>query len=265
MLSCRYSGPGTPHYDRRLASADRILEIVSKEGKDDLPPLPLIPYAVSMSTTMVYRAFRNGQRDAHTAYEHLKCCCDALDSLSQRWTSAKGIARLAKRLLKVLSRSGSVNGQKLINGEHVQREASSVAAPSTTAGDNRRPSTMETLQSSGRKSSPSVNKAPGLGLNDAATQRERISNSEINAPFNPVENWQALDASYSQLDRAFGELFDYGMPNVFRDPTTLDFLASNEEASSTGSDFQIPAYFSPDLDFGYTGVAGNGPQTIDHG
>lgn len=257
MLSCRYSGPGTPHYTRRLASADCILAIVSQEGNDDLPPLPLIPYAVSMSTTMVYRAFRDGQRDPQAAYEDLKSCCHALDSLSQRWTSAKGIARLAKRLLKVLSRSGVMNGHRVNNGEHLQRGVHPVVVPYTPESDDRRPAAVAP--------SPNNNRAPGMPSSDTAAQGDQPGNTSINPPFNPVENWQAIDASYSQLDRAFGELFDYGMPNVFRDPTTLDFLASNEEASSTGSDFQIPDYFSPDLDFGYTSVGGNGPRPIDHG
>lgn len=253
MLSCRYSGPGTPHYNRRLASADRILAIVSQEGDDELPPLPLIPYAVSMSTTMVYRAFRDGQRDSKAAYEDLKSCCLALDSLSQRWTSAKGIARLAKRLLKVLSRSSVMNGHKVNNEEHLQREARPVVVPYTPESDGRRPAGVAHHD----------NRASGMARSDEPAQAQQPDNTGVNPPFNPVENWQAIDASYSQLDRAFGELFDYGMPNVFRDPTTLDFLTAAEEASSTGSDFQIPAYFSPDLDFGYT--TGNGPRPIDHG
>ncbi|KAJ4144999.1 hypothetical protein LMH87_003864 [Akanthomyces muscarius] len=62
MLSCRFSGPGTVPYRRRLASADAILLIASEQGADALPPLPLIPYAVSLSTTMIYRALRDGQR-----------------------------------------------------------------------------------------------------------------------------------------------------------------------------------------------------------
>ncbi|CAI0652365.1 unnamed protein product, partial [Colletotrichum noveboracense] len=105
MLSCRYSGPGSPQYNRRLASAGGVLKIISKEGSDRLPPLPLVPYAVSMATTVIYRALRDGQRDPETACEDLSLCCKALDVLSERWTTVKGVARLAKRLLRFIQRS----------------------------------------------------------------------------------------------------------------------------------------------------------------
>ena len=117
MLSCRFSGPGTTPYNRRLASADRILQIVHQERHDNLPPLPLVPYAMAMSTTMIYRALRDGQREIVSACNDLRMCCDALNSLSRRWTVVRGVAKLANRLWKVLSVSFSAQQAADTNGQ----------------------------------------------------------------------------------------------------------------------------------------------------
>ncbi|BCS23927.1 fungal specific transcription factor domain-containing protein [Aspergillus puulaauensis] len=97
MLSCRYSGPRSPQYTRRLASADRIVHIITETGNEGLglPPLPLVPYAVSMATTVVYRAWRDKVRDLHSTYAGLCLCCEALEALSLVWTGARSVASLA--------------------------------------------------------------------------------------------------------------------------------------------------------------------------
>lgn len=83
-----------------------------------------------------------------------------------------------------------------------------------------------------------------------------------------AQPWETT-ASYTQLDAAFHDLFDYGMPNVFRDPTTWEFLnAANEEASPiAGSDLTLPAQYAsiePECEYGYVGtvnsISGQGPS-----
>lgn len=233
MLSCRYSGPGSRHYARRLASAQRILGILQSEGVDGLPPLPLVPYAMSMSTTMIYRAFRDGQRDINATHHDLRSCCEALDTLSLRWTTAKGIAKLAKRLLKMLHSSTSV-----------QRPSS-------------RPSVDPHLpQNSG-------NVTTGLAADDGLIPAGGgVQNAGTSMHANE-QTLQHMDSSYTHMDRAFAELFDYSMPNVFRGPANLDYFMPNDEEGSTGSDFHFPAYLSPDVDFGYPVVPGFGDETGD--
>lgn len=67
-----------------------------------------------------------------------------------------------------------------------------------------------------------------------------------------IESWPEIDASYSQLDTAFHDMFDYGMPYVFRDPATWDFLhTTNSEDGATGGEYQFPSTFtSPEMEFG---------------
>jgi hypothetical protein len=105
MLSCRFSGPGSTIYNRRLSSADRVLQILSQDRHQDLPPLPLIPYAMSMSTTVIYRALRNNSRSFEVAQNDLKACCGVLSTLGRQWTRAKRVAGLVHRLLRDLKSS----------------------------------------------------------------------------------------------------------------------------------------------------------------
>lgn len=237
MLSCRYSGPGSKPYARRLASADCILAIVSKGGHESLPPLPLVPYAISMSTTMIYRAFRDRQRDLKRALQDMELCCGALDALSRNWTSAKGVARLARRLWRLLSSSD-------------KGQSRDVAA--------RPPPTPQTNSEAGSygpfNSSPTMVPRPttSMSLNAVVTPSQGLTEQPSFERQLP-QSW-GMGTSYTQLDTAFHDLFDYGMPNVFRDPTTWEFLhVANEDSSPNGSDFLgASSYSSMEHDFGYS-------------
>jgi hypothetical protein len=125
MLSCRFSGPHSLHYIRRLASADRILQIVAlaeEAGDDDLPPLPLVPYAISLSTTAIFRALRDGQRDLDAAYEDLSRCHRVLVALGERWTSVRGMTRLTQRLLGELAKSRALVEEQSAPSADKQRQ-----------------------------------------------------------------------------------------------------------------------------------------------
>ncbi|KAG9188491.1 hypothetical protein G6011_02414 [Alternaria panax] len=179
MLACRYNGPGTRQYNRRLKAADRVLAIVSREGCEGLPPLPLVPYAMSMSTTVIYRALHDGARDIDTAREDLHRCCDVLDDLSQRWTSVRGVAKLAKRLCRLID-----------DGTLITRQPTS------------RGTTDSTLPVPANISV--ITDQVGNMYSDEAFQRQL---SEI---------WPSFDATYTQMDWALNDYgFDMEFPSSF--------------------------------------------------
>lgn len=189
MLSCRHSGPGTPLYARRLSSTDCILSIVASGVTENLPPLPLVPYAVSMCTTVIYRALRDSQRGVEAACRDLELCCGALDELGQRWTSVKGMARLARKLWRVTR-------------ERVKD--SNRSAP--------RVRTVESLTIEGLVEPPREPVLAGLPLSSPLTLDAEV-----------------LSASNFELDLAFDDLFDYGLLNGIRDPATWEFLHMDNE------------------------------------
>ncbi|EXF79881.1 hypothetical protein CFIO01_05248 [Colletotrichum fioriniae PJ7] len=180
MLSCRYSGPKSVQYQRRLSSADSVLRIVCLEGPANLPPLPLVPYAMSMSTTVIYRALRDGERAPEEAYNDLGACYDNLIILSQLWTSAKGVASNLNTLQRPTQ---GVTGSSLL-------PVSSLVQPSEVFPP------------------------------EDSTDNEGQSGHQ-------ADTWFVDGLSYSHFDRAFYDFFDYGMPSLFRDLATWDFLQTD--------------------------------------
>lgn len=236
MLSCKFSGPGSLPYNQRLASADRIVEIIARGGYETLPPLPLIPYAMSMSTTTIYRAFRDGQRDTETAYRNLCICCEALEALSQLWTSTKGVTKLAKQLENRLYRD-LVMSKNL--GDPVLRSAIPPTSRTTTLTDGltdkyhrngTRPDMKDTV------TDMPVHVQPGQDLNVGGPPDS--TESFLCAP---SESSLCANECYNQLDEAFYGLFDHGAPDIFLDPAAWEFLRNTDnEDSSAESELRLP-------------------------
>ena len=125
-------------------AANRIQEIITssrpartetdgetdKETKDadDLPPLPLLPYAASLALTVAYRQLRD--RSTSTNLEQVKrnleIRCSLLESLSKRWWSADAMAKLGRKALRT-SKAANRNG--------VARTASANAAADAEAAE----------------------------------------------------------------------------------------------------------------------------------
>lgn len=210
MLSCRSGGPGTVQYIRRDKSAKRVLDIVSQEGCDNLPPLPLVPYALSMATTVIVRSsLLDRERDTSTTCEHLRRCCEALDILSQRWTSAKGVAKLAHRLWKLIRSRAPPNacpGERRV-GSTIEDDAGTSIDGCSPLTQSRRGHNLVsnvTLQhnpaSIGGHVMPEETQIPYL---DQTFQRQL------------TEAWPGIDASDFQIDWAFQDWFDYESPSNF--------------------------------------------------
>lgn len=87
----------TPSYTRQSLSAVRVISMLSQEATDNLPPLPIIPYALSMALTVAYRSFRQSklQKVRDRAEEDIKTCCRVLEGFRDQWWSARAIADIA--------------------------------------------------------------------------------------------------------------------------------------------------------------------------
>lgn len=214
VLSCRYSGPGTLHYSRRLSSSDRILAIMTDCDHESLPPLPLIPYAASMSTTVIYRAFRDGERDVDATLRDLHRCYDALEGLSRQWTNIRGVLKMVKRLCKHV-RASTLNTERYGSNTANQTPRMVLRANGTTGSVNQSITDNGTMQRTQPLPTDALALA-GVPLENAGP-----------APAETTESWSESgwgpDVSNFQLDWAIQDMFDYGMPNVFRDPMTWNY------------------------------------------
>ncbi|KAM5381190.1 hypothetical protein ACJZ2D_003106 [Fusarium nematophilum] len=216
MLSCRHSGPGSVHYDRRLASADGVISIVAHGQHESLPPLPLVPYATSMATTVIYRALRDGQRDVHAACSDLRLCCDALDALGERWTSAQGVARLANRLWRSTKSATTDRHPDDPESVHPRERGQSDSGWETVA---RQPSSRQH-----HRSADLVEPIIPTPVSLYADQTLCAGHGSDNHKGQFIDPWIGIDASCPELNGAFDNLFDYGMSDVLRDPATWEFL-----------------------------------------
>lgn len=247
MLSCRYSGPGSVQYNRRLASADRIVDLTSCNKGQNLPPLPLVPYAMSMALTVIYRALRDNQRDTKTAYDNLFVCCNALEAVSKLWTSTRRVVQLAKRLLKLINKRGDMNSRHSDNSnEHLRRESEATI----TGADNS--TTIRHRVDNGCSNADGIPKIPtGASQTHKSMHNGHAAQCDENTQ-QSNDMWIGSETSQFQLDRAIFDLFDDSLPIAFQDPATLDYIHfSMNENSYSSSNFQFCSNFaSPDLEYG---------------
>ncbi|KAL2414089.1 hypothetical protein ABEF95_004579 [Exophiala dermatitidis] len=210
MLSCRYSGPESFQYERRLDSACRTLQIIS-EGYERIPPLPLVPYAISMATAVIYRALRDGKRDYASAYGDLKRCYKTLCALSHIWTSARGVTKLTRRLLRRLSCSGDSNTPSYISHERAGDRSSN--AVSSTALPQKGPTTVrqpddasDTTVRNDFEMDPFL-----LSLDTDQVWRDDYDTTDASGSLSQLyEPWMDTPMSYPQFDMAFNDFFDNG-------------------------------------------------------
>ncbi|KAF1842082.1 uncharacterized protein K460DRAFT_370086 [Cucurbitaria berberidis CBS 394.84] len=100
-LSINAPVKSTPSYVRQSLSATRVIHLLNAESPELLPPLPLVPYALGVAQSVVYRHFRSRRLKVHVkrATEELKQCVRLLDRLRNAWWSAGTMADLGRAVL----------------------------------------------------------------------------------------------------------------------------------------------------------------------
>ncbi|OCK86246.1 hypothetical protein K432DRAFT_285060 [Lepidopterella palustris CBS 459.81] len=123
----------SPSYVRQSLSATRVISILTTEPPETLPPLPIIPYALSMALSVVYRHFRQRKLQMHRnrAKEELKSCVALLNRLRTSWWSAGAMADLGMAALSNADRGNRTKASGTI---------SRVASPSNTTHNSAQPS-----------------------------------------------------------------------------------------------------------------------------
>ncbi|KAH7142750.1 hypothetical protein B0J13DRAFT_445307, partial [Dactylonectria estremocensis] len=209
MLSCRHSGPGNVHYTRRLNSADRILEMIGHGQHETFPPLPLVPYALAMATTVIYCALCDGARDVDASFRDLHLCCEALDTLGHHWTSAQDVAKLLNRLMR--SKKPEYQHRSTVEASDSGQSDSTVRAGASTEPGAHPAVPHQTIN-------------PSVGAEENMRPTPTEASHRDDAPDNHqyfhhqlIEPWVGFDASQSQLHLSFDDLVSHGIPDVFRD------------------------------------------------
>ncbi|GAB1195295.1 hypothetical protein APSETT444_004553 [Aspergillus pseudonomiae] len=214
ILSCRYKLTGRPDgskssYIRQGLSAIRIHSIVATECSQDLPAIPIVPYALTLSMGVSYQQFRSSKLITHSdrAKASLEACCTLLEALGISWCSAEAMARLGRKALH------QIDGLNL--GSHKPSQASTQPpAPGNTL-----------INSTNAQSAEPVLHLPSYQsddypFNDLSAAKQASSTQGSLDP--PENNMQVCETDgFADIDVLFGDFLDLSLPTNFWDPVDV--------------------------------------------
>lgn len=187
-----------PSYIRQGLSAVRIHSIVASECPHGLPPLPILPYAVTLSMGVSYQQFRSGKLITHLnrAKADIANCCSLLEELSTHWSSAEAMARLGQKALHQID----------MRREHIARREGRQQNP---AGGESAPNPSYNPSGVFAGEDPrNFSDTPSAATTHGITEAE---------PFQPLPTSLAHDG-LADMDMLFGDFLDLSLPTNFWDP-----------------------------------------------
>ncbi|RAL07564.1 transcription factor domain-containing protein [Aspergillus homomorphus CBS 101889] len=214
ILSCRYgfSHPAElskPSYSRQGLAAVRIHSIFATECSGNLPPLPIVPYALTLSMAVSYQQFRSSQLVTHLdrARAGLKACCVMLETMSAYWSTAEAMARLGRKALC------QIEGANPQNRPHDHDHGLMAVCPEVR-----------------------IPRHLGESMSSLPLSSDAIQGTRTNAPLpmpmqsqSPFNDFGAQTMSepdpahgqFADIDILFGEFLDLSLPTNFWDPVFL--------------------------------------------
>lgn len=213
----------TPSYVRQSLSATRVLYLLNAESPAYLPPLPIVPYALSLALSVVYRHFRSRRLKVHInrAKEELRQCVELLKGLSNAWWSAETMAKLGEAVLNNADRNTrTANTPSTVTDvSQTRQHQDAVPEPPTQQPHHQTPTVhthWETLDSSidPRLQNPAptpnmthlLNPMPTPGQHP--TSSERIDRVPMAPPpgatYDFSENWDNIDTAFENFEALLG-------------------------------------------------------------
>lgn len=204
----------TPSFVRQSLSAVRVISILSHEFPDDLPPLPIVPYALALAMSVAYRQFRRSKLQGHKnrAKEDLKTCCKLLDKLRATWWCAGCMADLGAAALSKAekaeqrTRADEAAGTRASDAFHADPATpSSNATPRNVAEPDGKDAPASTTVRSLLNMSTTVPQMMA-GQPQHAVSSERVeqtppNSAEIN---NESPDWLNFDNAFENMDTLLG-------------------------------------------------------------
>ncbi|KAJ9357271.1 transcriptional regulator family: Fungal Specific TF [Paecilomyces variotii] len=213
ILSCRSgsSGPGPSRSSltRRDTSAACICSIMASDWARELPPLPIVPYAISLSMSVSYQQLRQGDSDIpfDRAKNNMEFCCSFLEELSMYWDSANAMFRLGRRALKQIEDARARPYEATAHQSRVPLVPSSRrhVVHDEVLSETTKPTTPE---------QEADHVATDLNIEDPSSGRTDLA---------PTGGPSSLDegfdrGNFEDIDTLFGEYLDLSLPTNFWDP-----------------------------------------------
>ncbi|KAL9622784.1 MAG: hypothetical protein Q9160_002903 [Pyrenula sp. 1 TL-2023] len=201
ILSCRSRTAGTASSTRQELAALQIEKI--SQSLQSISYLPLIPYAISLTMTVAYRQMRHTKLSSHReiAKRSISNCCQALESMKDKWWSAGAMAKLGTKAIGKPSserneRFGRSNILRNPFPDTLHREESGSSA--TTFVRPAEESSTENRGSELLQQTASFERSQG-------TEASSLDNVAQEHPSEP-------SYSFDELDRFLGEYADLSFP-----------------------------------------------------
>ncbi|RAL02603.1 fungal specific transcription factor domain-containing protein, partial [Aspergillus ibericus CBS 121593] len=179
----------SPFHIRQDHAAIRIQSIAAREYIDELPPLPIVPYALSLSMGVSYQQYRSSNLITHLSRSKadLEARCSLLEILRPYWYSADKMAQLGRKALNQIQEGPGLP------------TLSAMQAPETG---------IRTEASQGNRITW-VNSTSTDVMGENTTNVAQGARSDI----------QELGlGGFADIDVLFGDFLDLSLPNGFWDP-----------------------------------------------
>ncbi|KAL4737387.1 hypothetical protein BDV11DRAFT_216724 [Aspergillus similis] len=225
ILSCRYrscqhlSG-SRPSHTRQGLAAVRINSLVASECAQGMPPLPVIPYAVSLSMGVSYQELRSSKLITHfnRARASLEACCNMLEELVS-WCSAEAMARLGRKALRQIDGISSSNDMLLVTvnggGKNPNRNTASAADLGLSRVN------MPSSSYAFNPHQPSSDNLP------AVADPEQHAIPLVDEQQDYLQGRTSSDG-FADIDMLFDEFLDLSLPTNFWDPIFFSSKHSND-------------------------------------
>jgi hypothetical protein len=184
---------------------------------------------------MIYRALGDGQREFSAACNNLSLCCTVLHSLSKNWTGVRGVSKLARKLWNVLSDSATSDP----SSASATSVAQVMSPPTDNCGVEASRYNGNTLRQHSFDDGSSVTSVYPESTRTLASPPQ-LSDASRSGQYEPPRPLPGFDPTFFQLDTAFNDLFDGGVPNFFRPHTAWEFLHALSGESPQEIEMQYP-------------------------
>ncbi|KAJ5757833.1 uncharacterized protein N7511_006527 [Penicillium nucicola] len=213
---------------RQGLSAVRIHSIVASECADDLPPLPIVPYSITLSMGVSYRQLRSSRLITHLdrAKASLEACCSLLENLSPYWYSAEAMGRLGHKALHQIEGHPQPSTRDTMH----QRQLESARKPITDVTTVEQglepmkfmPGSVEHNQARAHQPTYDLPVDPPVPETSIDTLQPRLS--ELDA--------SSMQDGFADIDMLFGEFLDLSLPTNFWDPIFMEEQGQMEDSQS---------------------------------
>ncbi|QDS75502.1 hypothetical protein FKW77_004871 [Venturia effusa] len=191
-------------YVRKGLSTVRVIQILAEESPNNLPPLPVLPWALSLAVANAYRQLRQSRVPTHRSRAKLELqkCCELLEKLRTNWWSAGRMADLGRAALKKASKASAS-----VSGPGTQQERHTF----TTAGTRRITSSLDSPASitNPGQQQPSVDRETGTRRASNSLPKSIVSTpsaDSVNLGFDPTvsPDWLNFDTAFENFDAVLG-------------------------------------------------------------